>query len=93
MDILLGLNRDPRGNDLRWLCQEWDEAHPDQPAQPEWLEEMITARARWAEMLRQHHPRQAESFARYDEMRSRLPSGLVVQALEALQYEGAEGQR
>jgi hypothetical protein len=85
MEILLGIPNAQRLTDTLELCRKWNEEHPEQPAELEWAEEMIAARARWSERIRQGHPQQKESYDRYDELRARLPCDLVVQMLEALQ--------
>jgi hypothetical protein len=84
MDILLESAGALRLNQILQLCREWNEAHPEEPAEPEWVEEMVAARARWSEMVTQHHPRQRAGYDDYDAWRARLPRRLVVQLLEAL---------
>jgi hypothetical protein len=84
MHILRSVTTIQQVDDILRTCRLWDEGHPSQPAEREWVEEMIQARDDWYRMIQRNDPRQSEAYERYAEFRERLPYGLVLQLFAVL---------
>jgi hypothetical protein len=68
---------------LRYLVEEGNEQHRGRAVPMEWVEEMFRARLEWGRQIQMCQPEQVPAYIRYNEFRSKLPEGLVIELMQA----------
>jgi hypothetical protein len=68
---------------IRYLVEEWNEQHRGCEVAMETVEEMLRARLEWGRQIQMGRPEQVPAYIRYNEFRSKLPEGLVIELMQA----------